>query len=240
MTTAAQRRTGRTKATGRAASEDIVYPYSDGKPLGESEPHLQCIRWLLDAVEDVLRDRDEVSIHGDMFWYWEKGNPRANRAPDVMVLFGVPMDRTRLSYKTWEHRGVIPAVIIETASAEQEGLLLGEMKDDYERAGVREYFVFDWSDHYLKRPLYGFRLRGRRYQAIRPSADGSLLSQQLDVKLRPEGRMLRLADAVTDRPIPTRQERLGMLQRQLADQADEIGRARALLKKAGIDPDAAK
>jgi len=172
VSTAAQRKTGRTKAPGRAAApaaNGIIYPHSDGKPLGESEPHLQCIRWLLDAVEDVLRGRNEVSIHGDMLWYWREGHPRENRAPDVMVLFGVPMDPTRLSYKGWEHRGIVPAVIIETASAEQEGQLLGEMRDDYERLGVREYFVFDWSDHYLEQPLYGFRLHGRRYRAIRPS-----------------------------------------------------------------------
>lgn len=215
--------------------------------MGESEPHLQCIRWLLDAVEDVLRGRDEVSIHGDMFWYWRKGHPRENRAPDVMVLFGVPMDPTRLSYKSWEYRGIVPAVIIETASAEQEDQLLGEMRDDYERLGVREYFVFDWSDHYLEQPLYGFRLHGRKYRTIRPTADGCLQSQQLDVKLRPEGRMLRLVDAVTGQPIPTRQERLGMQRRELAELDAEIARkdaelkrAHAQLRKLGVDPDAIK
>ena len=229
--------------------------------MGESEPHLQCIRWLLDAVEDVLRDRAEVSIHGDMFWYWREGHPRENRAPDVMVLFGVPMDPTRLSYKSWEHGGIVPAVIIETASAEQEDQLLGEMRDDYERLGVREYFVFDWSEHYLDRQLYGFRLRGRRYQAIRPTADGCLLSQQLGIKLRPESRMLRLVYPESGLPVPTRQERLGMQRREMARLAEEearrvaelaerdaeiarkdaeLKRAHALLRKHGIDPEAAK
>jgi Uma2 family endonuclease len=235
VTTAAQRRTSQAKSSSRAklAADDPVYPHSDGKPLGESEPHLQCIRWLLDAVEDVLRGRDEVSIHGDMFWYWREGHPRENRAPDVMVLFGVPMDPKRLSYKSWEHRGIVPAVIIETASAEQEDQLLREMRDDYERLGVREYFVFDWSNHYLKEPLYGFRLRGRRYQTIRPSVDGCLLSQQLGVKMRAEGRMLRFVDARTGGPVPTRQERLGILQREMA-------RLQEMLKKAGLDPEEAK
>ena len=33
-----------------------------------------------------------MSIHGDMFWYWKEGDPGKRRAPDTMVLFGVPMD----------------------------------------------------------------------------------------------------------------------------------------------------
>ena len=131
MTAAAERRTGRKRDRGPTSSandEPIIYPYSDGAPLAESEPHMQCIRWLLDAVEDVLQGRDEVSIHGDMFWYWREGHPRLTRAPDIMVLFGVPKDPTRLSYKSWEHGGIVPTVIIETASAEQESLLLGDIK----------------------------------------------------------------------------------------------------------------
>lgn len=243
MTTAAHRKTGARKPRRRPAPpavEDPLYPHSDGKPLAESEPHMQCIRWLLDAVEDVLRGREEVSIHGDMFWYWNQGHPEDKRAPDVMVLFGVPMNPVRLSYKGWEHRGVVPAVVIETASAEQQNMLLGELREDYERLGVREYFVFDWSDHYLERPLYGFRRRGRTYQNIRPAADGSMLSQQLNVRLRPEARMLRFVNAVTGQPIPTRSERLAIQQQELAARDAEARRLRELLKEAGIDPDAPK
>jgi Uma2 family endonuclease len=245
----------------RLASDDGLYPYSDGKPLGESEAHMQCVRWLLDAIEDVLQGRENVSFHGDMFWYWQKGRPDLNRAPDVMVLFGVPMDPIRLSYKGWEHGGVVPAVIIETASAEQEDMLLGELRDDYERLGVKEYFVFDWSERYLDQQLYGFRLRGRTYQNIRPGADGCLLSRQLNVKMRPEKRMLRFVNAQTDEPIPTRSERLAAQQRELeARDAElaaretelaareteltrkdaELKRARDQLRKAGLDPDVGK
>jgi Uma2 family endonuclease len=217
----------------RIAGKDPTYPHSDGKPLAESEPHLQCIRWLLDAVEDVLKGRSNVSFHGDMYWYWQEGRPDLRRAPDLMVLFGVPMDPIRLSYKGWEHGGVVPAVIIETASAEQQDKLLGELRDDYERLGVREYFVFDWSRDYLERQLYGFRLRGRTYQAIRPSADGGLLSRELNVKMRPEERMLRFVNPKTGEPVPTRGE-------LLAAQQAEAERLRELLRRAGIDPDATK
>jgi Uma2 family endonuclease len=231
----------------RIAAEDPTYPHSDGKPLAESEPHLQCIRWLLDAVEDALQGTPNVSFHGDMFWYSQEGRPDLRRAPDVMVLFGVPMDPIRLSYKAWEHGSIVPAVIIETASAEQQDKLLGELRDDYERLGVREYFVFDWSGDYLEQQLYGFRLGGRGFRSIRASADGWVLSRELNVNLRPEQRMLRFADVQSTEPILTRSEQLAAQQRalvsqdaRLAQQAAELDRARALLRKAGIDPDATK
>jgi hypothetical protein len=224
----------------RLENEDPRYPHSDGKPLAESEGHMQCIRWLLDALEDILKGRQNVSLHGDMFWYWQEGHPEKKRAPDAMVIVGVPMDPIRLSFKSWLHNGIAPSVIFETASAEQENILLGELRDDYESQGVREYFVFDWSDRYLPKKLYGFRLRGRKYQSIRPTTDGCLYSQQLNVKMRPEKRMLRFIDVQTNEPVKTRSEQLTEQKKALAALEAKSKRLRELLKKAGIDPDAAK
>jgi Uma2 family endonuclease len=242
MTLAGYSATRTTKSRGRSVvvDPDQLYPYSDGKPLAESEPHMRCIRWLLDAVEDVIRGRKNVAFHGDMFWYWKEGDPRKCRAPDVMVLYGVPMDPVRLSYKGWEHRGIVPSVIIETASNEQQAMLLGELKRDYERLGVREYFVFDWSGQYLEEPLYGFRLRGKSYQPIRPAKDGSMLSRRLDVKMRPEGRMLRFINPETGELVPTRDEQVAGQRTELSSWQSEAARLRDLLKKFGIDPDTAK
>ena len=224
----------------RLEAEDPRYPHSDGKPLAESEPHLQCIRWLLDAIEDLFKGRDNVAYHGDMFWYRQEGHPGKTRVPDVMVIFGVPMDPIRLSYKSWEYGGIVPAVIIETASAEQKNELFGDLYKDYESQGVREYFVFDWSQRYLDQQLYGYRLRGGRYQVIRPSDDGSLLSKQLKVKMRPEDKLLRLFDVRTNEPIKTRSEQIAMQRRALAAQTAETKRFREMLRRAGIDPDTAK
>jgi hypothetical protein len=202
---------------------------------------MQCIRWMLDALEDILKGRENVSLHGDMFWYWQKGHPEKCRAPDAMVVFGVPMDPIRLSFKSWELGGKVPSLIIETASREQEEMLFGDLRDDYESQGVKEYFVFDWSDNeYLPKKLYGFRLRGRKYQMIRPAADGSFFSQQLNVKMRPEKRMLRFVNVENDEPIKTRSEQISVRDAAIVAREAEANRLRELLKKAGIDPDAAK
>ena len=118
--------------------EEAFYPHSDGKPLGESNSHWWSINALTQNVWDILLSRKEdVSVHSDMFWYWERGNRRAVRAPDLMVLFGVPYIFNRLSYRSWNYYNIAPALIIETASREQQRMLLGELKDDYERLGVR-------------------------------------------------------------------------------------------------------
>jgi len=92
-------------------------------------------------------------------------------------------------------------------------------------------------------------------------ADGSMVSRELGVRLRPEGRILRLLDLRTSEPIPTRPERIAFYQaRVLAQQAkieeqeaqltekdkiiakfaEDLRRIQSLLRKAGIDPDAAK
>lgn len=210
--------------------DDNFYPHSDGKPLGESNLHFLCIVAISEAVRDLFKDRQaDVSVHTDMFWYWEQGNRRAVRAPDLMVLFGVPYQRDRLSYLAWQHDHIVPSVIIETASREQQSFLLGELRDDYERLGVQEYFVFDWSGQYMEDPLLGFRLVNGEYERLIPQEDGSLLSQELNVRLRAEQDLLRFVDVQTGKPIPTRQE-------IFAQQQTENARLRELLKQAGITP----
>lgn len=180
------------------AVDDDGYPYSDGKPLGESQRHIDAIVFIMQCMRELFADRrHEVSVLTDMFWYWERGNRRAVRAPDLALVFGVPHDPNRLSYKAWEHGDIVPAVIIETASQEQRHLLLGEMHDEYERLGVQEYFVFDGPAEYLPESLTGFRLRNGRYQRVRRADDGSMTSLQLGMRLRPEGDLLRLVNPRT-------------------------------------------
>ncbi|HKB06378.1 MAG TPA: Uma2 family endonuclease [Gemmataceae bacterium] len=256
MTTAADHKTGTGQPRPRTAPrrDDIFYPYSDGEPMGESQPHVEAIRALLDALDDLFWDEENVSVHGNMHWYWQQGDASRTRAPDAMIIPGVPMDHQRTSFKSWEHGGRVPSTIIETASYKTYRANLGEVREDYETNGVREYFIFDASRLYLPAPLLGFRLARRKYRDIPAESDGSMVSRELDVRLKPEGQLLRLIDLRTGEPIPTRPERLAFYrarlderdaqlakqQAQLAEQAAELKRAHALLRKHGLDPDAGK
>jgi len=264
VTTAAQRRTGLAKPGGPAtqpAGEPIFYPYSDGEPMGESQPHVEAIRAMLDALDDLFWNDEDVSVHGNVHWYWREGDVTQTRAPDAMVIPGVPMDHDRTSFKSWDYGGVVPAAIIETASYKTYRANLGEVREDYEANGVREYFVFDAARQYLPAPLMGFRLSRRRYRGLPVEADGSIVSRELNVRLLPEGRFLRLIDLRTGEPIPTRPERIAFYQARLAEREvqlaerdarlaerdaeiarkdAELKRVHALLRKLGVDPDANK
>jgi Uma2 family endonuclease len=208
--------------------------------MGETAYHVRAIHLLFQALEDFFRDRPDVFVAADMFWYWREGDPSAVIAPDAMVVPGVGR-HDRRSFLSWEEGGAVPTAVFEMASQNTWREDLEEKFDRYEELGVREYFLFDPEGLYLVPVLQGFRLRGSAYRRLR-SPDGDLESE-LGFKLRAEGRMLRLIDAATESPIPTRAERaeLAEQERHRADQekarADalqaEVERLKGLLKQYG-------
>jgi hypothetical protein len=107
-------RTMATSTTPTTPLEDVVYPESDGKPMGETGFHVKAMILLHDLLKDLLAGRLDVYIAVDLFLYYERGNPRAVKAPDVMVILGVG-NHERRTFKTWEEQAV-PTVIFEVSS----------------------------------------------------------------------------------------------------------------------------
>ncbi len=68
---------------------DVVYPESDGKPMGETEFHVTAILYLMEVLRYYFKDNEDIYVIADMFLYYRKGNPRDQKAPDVMVVKGV-------------------------------------------------------------------------------------------------------------------------------------------------------
>lgn len=127
-----------TTAWGRA----VIYPESDGQPMGENTLQILWIMTIVGGLQAVFRDRDDVFVAGDLFWYPVEGDPKTRVAPDVMVVFGRPKGH-RGSYRQWEEGGLAPQVVFEVLSP---GNRLGEMMkkfEFYERLGVEEYYVID-------------------------------------------------------------------------------------------------
>jgi Uma2 family endonuclease len=208
--------------------DGVYYPSSDGKPMAETDFHLIAIRFLLDALEDAFIARPDVYVTGEIFWYWEQGNPRRRRAPDAMVVFGVEKKRRR-SFRSWNEGGALPAVCFGVASARTWRANLGPVRDDYEAAGVREYFVFDPTREYLEAPIVGYRLRGRRHQRVRADEAGAMESLELGLRLVPEGIMLRLVRLDTGERILTRAENTAAERARADALAEEVARLRAQL-----------
>jgi Uma2 family endonuclease len=219
-----------TSTTPTTPLEDVVYPESDGKPMGETGFHVKAIILLHDLLKDLLAGRLDLYIAVDLFLYYERGNPRAVKAPDVMVILGVG-NHERRTFKTWEE-GAVPTVIFEVSSDETYEEDLHGKREVYQRLGVAEYFLFDPLGDCLDPRLQGFRLEDGQYVALTPEADGGLTSEQLGVRLVPQGMMLRLIDPRTGQPLLTSQEKSERLREetQRADAlAAEVARLRALL-----------
>jgi Uma2 family endonuclease len=135
-------------------SGDIFYPECDGQPLAENTRQLRWIMTLVGGLKVLYRERADVFVGGDQFWYPVEGSPEICVAPDVYVVFGRPKGE-RSSYRQWEEGNIPFTVTFEILSPGND---VAEMLDKfafYEVHGVEEYYVYD-PDHnqptgYLRR-----------------------------------------------------------------------------------------
>jgi Uma2 family endonuclease len=185
--------------------DDDIYPCSDGKPVGETDYHVVALFYLRTALDGHFHDQDDVCVATDMFFYYQEGNPAANKSPDIMVVKGVPKRRRR-SFKLWEENAG-PCVIIELISRDSRNEDLVEKPRLYASLGVNEYFVYDPEGRSLRQPrLLGFRRNGQRFVPLKPAADGGLTSAELGLRLIPEGEIPRLVDVATGERLLTPEE----------------------------------
>jgi len=185
-----------------ARSRRVHYPESDGKPMGETDLHRDLMTDLIFALKWFLSST-LAYVAGNLFIYYEEGNPRAVVAPDVFVALGIPQRRRRM-FQTWREGGRVPDVVIEITSKRTQ-------KDDRERKpaiytalGVPEHFIFDPNGDYLDPQLQGFRLVNGVYERIRTFP---LRSEVLNLELRQEDAMLRLYNPQTGERLPTSDEK---------------------------------
>ncbi len=174
---------------------DVHYPESDGKPMAETEIHVEETMDLIDALKDRFRDAQDVYVGGDMFLYYVEGDPRKVVAPDVFMVRGVPKRKRRI-YKLWEE-GLPPTLVVEVTSSDTRKEDQHQKKALYERLGVTEYILYDPLGDYLKPQIQGFRLVGGQYAPIPQSPKDSLQSRTVGLTFQMEGSQLRLIDTAT-------------------------------------------
>jgi Uma2 family endonuclease len=173
----------------------IYYPESDGKPMGETDVHIDAVIYLREALRDYFRDDPQMYVAGNMLLYYEEGNPAACVAPDVFVVQGVAKGERR-TYRLWEE-GRPPTAVFEITSRASRLEDLGTKRAVYAMLGVQEYFLYDPLGEYLRPPLQGYRLQEGEYQRIPPGDEGKLTSQVLGLELRVEEGRLRLVNPTT-------------------------------------------
>jgi Uma2 family endonuclease len=173
----------------------IHYPESDGKPMGETDVHIDALIYLREALRDYFRADLQMYVAGNMLLYYEEGNPSACVAPDVFVIQGVAKGERR-TYRLWEE-GQPPAVVFEITSRASRLEDVGTKRAVYAMLGVREYFLYDPLGEYLRPPLQGYRLQEGEYQRLPAGAEGGLISQVLGLELRLENDHLRVFNPTT-------------------------------------------
>ncbi|MEO1299041.1 MAG: Uma2 family endonuclease [Cyanobacteria bacterium J06636_16] len=143
----------------------IHYPESDGQPMTESDPTRDYLLYCVEALELFFRSRQQVYVSGNLFIYYEEGNPKAVVSPDVFVVFGVSK-RKRRTYKVWEEDDKVPAFVVEITSRTTQRQDENTKPQLYASLGVQEYFQYDPTGDYLKPQLKGSTLVDGQYQPL--------------------------------------------------------------------------
>ena len=171
-------------------AESVHYPDSDGHFLPDNPLQARAVMNVRSALQQHFDQADNVVLEGDMFMYYEEGNPAASIAPDVYVVLDHNLG-DRPVYKFWEE-GKPPDFALEVISPSSEIRNSEEKRELYERLGIGEYFLFQPDPKRRGRRLMGYRLWGASYEEVPVEADGVLRSIALGVSMRVEGTNLRV------------------------------------------------
>ena len=192
-----------------AVPATVDYHCSDGQPMAESQFQLIPLVYAITVLCTYFQHRREIYVAGDMFLYYEKGNPCAVVAPDVFVVVGAPK-HIRRSYKLWEEPKA-PDFVLEVTSRSTREEDQGRKREIYASLSVWEYWLFDPTGDYLAPRLQGFHLHGGEYRPL-PSVTmmGGGLSLHsevlgLDVRLDAEG-ALRFHNPASGKDLPAHAE----------------------------------
>jgi Uma2 family endonuclease len=182
--------------------DGIEYPSSDGKPMGETGTHARVAMWSIFGALYLHFLRDpKVAVHGNLFVYYVKGDPRKCVCPDAFVAFGAENNPDRRSYKVWKE-GKAPDVVFEVTSKKTRKQDLGNKFEIYRDVlKVQEYFLFDPFEEYLDPSLQGYRLVAGQYEAV-PLVPGGITSEVLGFGLQRRGEELRFYNPQTGRLLP--------------------------------------
>lgn len=239
--------------------DGVFYPDSDdSRSVGESTKQYRFIKLIQSGLDALFAAQPDVFVAGNLFWYPVKGNNTIVRAPDVLVAFGPPKG-DRFSYRQWNEGDVAPQVVFEILSRSNRPAEMTRKFAFYDRYGVEEYYIYDPEEGELTgwlrqdgtlseiesllgwvSPRLGVRfgLSGSDMELFTPEGENLLLyAAGLG---RAEREHMLLGQAEQQRQRAELAEQQTEQERQRADQERQrVALLEALLRKRGIDPDAA-
>jgi hypothetical protein len=204
--------------------------------VAESDFQLKPLIYAVETLRGYFQARDDVYVSGNLFIYYEEGNPKAVVAPDVFVVIGAAK-RDRTSYFLWqEPKG--PDFVLEITSKSTRSEDQGAKRGIYAFLGVREYVLYDPTGDYLEPPLQGFQLVGDQYQRLPATALAAgglaLHSAVLGLEVRCMPDRLRFYDPATGQTLLSHQEAEQARQQaeQARQQAEDQARREAAARQA--------
>ncbi|MGF1567617.1 MAG: Uma2 family endonuclease [Nodosilinea sp.] len=226
---------------GEDITDDVGLPpsnlYSDEPPL-ETDFHRNQIDLLIRLLQHWWRDRQDFYISGNLTVYYntQQLKSRDFRGPDVFVVLGTEK-KDRRSWAIWDEGGKYPNVVIELLSSSTARVDKGAKKALYQDVWrLPEYYWF----HPETLEFAGFHLVDGHYEAIAPTQQGHLPSEQLGLQLGIHDRQLRWFTAQGELiPLPEEMERqrAEQAQQQAEQERQAKERLEAYLRSQGIDPD---
>ena len=194
----------------------LVYPESDGEPMAETPKHQRVMINCMDVMRRHFRHIPDAYIAGNMFLYYEEGNPRKSVSPDVFMARGVSKKELR-TYKTWEQPPTLDFVL-EVASPSTYARDFTEKMEIYAKIlRVKAYCIYD-PYHEIQPYFVGFRLVGETYEEI-PFVNGRIPLEVLGLELGEHEGVLRFYDPVKSAWLLTSQERVGDAEVRVAQES---------------------
>ena len=214
--------------------EKLVYPETDGEPMGENTVQVKWIIELFNGLQAAFKDRPDAFVAANLFWFPVHGDPTTVLAPDIMVALGRPKG-DRPSYKQWQEGGVAPHAVFEVLSPSNTADEMAGKRKFFRRYGAMEYYEYDPYKHVLK----AWTRSGKRFVPV-PDVNG-FISPALGIRFvarpsdpmtvfGPDGRRFRpylelLADADAH-------------QQRIVEERTRADKLAAKLRELGVDPDA--
>ena len=187
--------------------DTVEYPTRDGRPVAETDLHFLRLTGAAYGLRKFFAARDDVYVGSNLMVFDQPGNPRRHLSPDIFVAFGV-RSGSRDLFKIWEEQP--PAFVLEITSKSTRREDERTKRKRYAQWGVPEYFLYDPRAEWVKPPLQGFRLEGRRYrrmsECVLPNGKRGLECKTLQLYLWLRDGELRLYEPSGGRDLPTPEE----------------------------------
>jgi Uma2 family endonuclease len=151
-----------------------------GDQLSQGQRHFDTVVEIFTVLKEHFRDDPDVLIAGDMKHILAPNLPAPG--PDISVTRGIKIknDAGRYSFRV-KREGVRPSLIIEVVCPRDPKIRQVDLEDKveiYERAGIKEYIIVDWTMEDLPFRLLGYRLDASgHYRPIEPDASERLFSE---------------------------------------------------------------